>query len=46
MDVKSYGTGALVRLPGPSVDQPNCYEFGQTTYREMYEELRAKDESL
>ncbi|CAI0559571.1 unnamed protein product [Linum tenue] len=38
-DVCSYGTGAHVKLPGPSIREPNIYEFG-TPYKHMFEELR------
>ncbi|KAF2766820.1 Ssu72-like protein [Teratosphaeria nubilosa] len=42
----SFGTGSLVRLPGPSINQPNVYNFNNTSYESMYEELRGKDERL
>ncbi|CAI0559572.1 unnamed protein product [Linum tenue] len=44
-DVCSYGTGAHVKLPGPSIREPNIYEFG-TPYKHMFEELRRKDPEL
>ena len=44
-DVKSYGTGSVVKLPGSRPDQPNVYEFG-TTYQFMYEDLYRKDPHL
>ncbi|OJK03064.1 hypothetical protein ASPACDRAFT_23360 [Aspergillus aculeatus ATCC 16872] len=44
--VISFGTGSLVRLPGPTVTQPNIYHFNTTSYSQMYEELMAKDERL
>ena len=42
----SFGTGSLVRLPGPSVTQPNVYTFNSTSYQTMYDELQAKDARL
>ncbi|KAF2858973.1 Ssu72-like protein [Piedraia hortae CBS 480.64] len=39
----SFGTGSLVRLPGPSISQPNVYNFNTTSYASMYDELAAKD---
>lgn len=42
----SFGTGSLVRLPGPSISQPNVYDFNQTSYSAMYEELLHKDQRL
>ncbi|EYE97976.1 RNA polymerase II subunit A C-terminal domain phosphatase [Aspergillus ruber CBS 135680] len=44
--VVSFGTGSLVRLPGPSITQPNVYNFNSTSYSQMYEELFSKDERL
>ena len=42
----SFGTGSLVRLPGPSINQPNVYNFNTTSYNAMYEELLSKDPRL
>lgn len=44
--VRSFGTGTNVKLPGPSADKPNVYEFGKTTYEEMYAELEELDKQL
>ncbi|KAL4937519.1 hypothetical protein BDV06DRAFT_202713 [Aspergillus oleicola] len=44
--VISFGTGSLVRLPGPSITQPNVYSFNSTSYSQMYDELLSKDERL
>lgn len=44
-DVSSYGTGAHVKLPGPSLREPNVYDFG-TPYKYMYDDLRRKDLDL
>ncbi|KAF4354147.1 hypothetical protein F8388_004159 [Cannabis sativa] len=44
-DVCSYGTGAHVKLPGPSLREPNVYDFG-TPYKQMYDDLRRKDPEL
>lgn len=44
-DVTSYGTGSHVKLPGPSLREPNVYDFG-TPYKHMFEELRRKDPDL
>ncbi|XP_075480709.1 uncharacterized protein LOC142521390 [Primulina tabacum] len=41
-DVASYGTGQLVKLPGPSLREPNVYDFG-TPYEHMLDDLRRKD---
>lgn len=44
-DVKSYGTGSVVKLPGSGPNQPNIYQFG-TTYDGMYKDLFKKDPQL
>ncbi|KAK5012505.1 RNA polymerase II subunit A C-terminal domain phosphatase [Cryomyces antarcticus] len=44
--VLSFGTGSLVRLPGPSITQPNVYQFNTTSYDSMYTELSTKDPRL
>jgi RNA polymerase II subunit A C-terminal domain phosphatase SSU72 len=44
--VISFGTGTQVRLPGPSITQPNVYDFDVTSYDSMYKELNSKDERL
>lgn len=45
-DVKSYGTGSCVKIPGPSIDRPNMYEFDSVTYEEMYQDLLKKNKLL
>ena len=44
-NVLSYGTGDKIKLPGPSLNQPNVYEFG-TSYEEIYQDLSKKDKSM
>ncbi|KYK54630.1 protein SSU72 [Drechmeria coniospora] len=44
--VISFGTGSLVRLPGPTITQPNVYQFNKTSYDSMYKELETKDARL
>lgn len=41
----SYGTGQHVKLPGPSIREPNVYDFG-TPYKQMFDDLRRKDVEL
>uniref|UniRef100_A0AC34GWN7 RNA polymerase II subunit A C-terminal domain phosphatase SSU72 n=1 Tax=Panagrolaimus sp. ES5 TaxID=591445 RepID=A0AC34GWN7_9BILA len=45
-DIMSYGTGNRVKLPGPSFDKFNAYEFEATTYDFIYKDLRKKDVKL
>uniref|UniRef100_A0A9J8DB94 RNA polymerase II subunit A C-terminal domain phosphatase SSU72 n=1 Tax=Cyprinus carpio carpio TaxID=630221 RepID=A0A9J8DB94_CYPCA len=44
-DVRSFGTGTHVKLPGPAPDKPNIYDF-KTTYEQMYNDLVRKDKEL
>lgn len=44
-NVKSYGSGNQVKLPGAAPNQPNVYSF-LTTYDEMYKDLIRKDRQL
>ncbi|TQE09896.1 hypothetical protein C1H46_004474 [Malus baccata] len=43
--VASYGTGAHVKLPRPSLRGSNIYDFG-TPYKQMFDDLRRKDPEL
>jgi RNA polymerase II subunit A C-terminal domain phosphatase SSU72 len=42
----SFGTGTLVRLPGPTVKEPNVYHFNSTTYRAIHSELASQNTPL
>jgi RNA polymerase II subunit A C-terminal domain phosphatase SSU72 len=42
----SFGTGSLVRLPGPSISQPNVYKFNATTYSAIHDELAQQNTQL
>jgi len=44
-NVRSFGTGGQVKLPGPTPDKPNMYEF-TTSYADIYKDLVAKDRNL
>ena len=44
--VLSFGTGSLVRLPGPSITQPNVYTFNSTSYTSIITSLLQKDSRL
>lgn len=44
-NVRSFGSGNQVKLPGSAVDKPNIYKFG-TLYDDMYKDLAAKDHNL
>lgn len=44
--VISFGTGSYVRLPGPSISQPQVYNFNTTPYTKMFDELQAQDARL
>lgn len=43
--VESYGAGYAVKLPGPSIKEPNVYKFG-TSYKFMFDDLTQKDPEL
>ncbi|KAI5789491.1 protein SSU72 [Pyronema domesticum] len=44
--VISFGTGSQVRLPGPSISQPNVFPFNSVTYDAMYNQLKNQDARL
>ncbi|XP_067951556.1 RNA polymerase II subunit A C-terminal domain phosphatase SSU72-like isoform X2 [Watersipora subatra] len=43
--VRSFGSGNQVKLPGSSADSPNVYDFN-TTYEQMYQDLINRDRAL
>ena len=45
LNVKSYGTGSNVKLPGKSLYTPNVYNFGMS-YEDMLKDLTQQDEKL
>lgn len=45
-NVQSFGSGTAVKLPGPSQDRPNVYEFDGFTYAEIRRDLTRKNEEL
>lgn len=45
LNVRSFGTGKEVKLPGSSLQSPNVYDFN-TTYEHMYKDLSTKDKTL
>jgi RNA polymerase II subunit A C-terminal domain phosphatase SSU72 len=44
LQVRSFGTGDKVKLPGTAFDKPNVFEFG-VPYSEIYDDLAAKDKN-
>jgi RNA polymerase II subunit A C-terminal domain phosphatase SSU72 len=45
-NVESYGSGNHVKIPGPSIDKPNKWEFGAISYDGMYKHLESEDKEL
>jgi len=46
LDVRSFGAGSRVKLPGADRDNPNVFDFGATTYQQIYDKLMAEDAKL
>ena len=44
IDVKSYGAGNHVKLPGASRDNPNVFSFGVESYQQIYDALMERRE--
>jgi len=44
-DIKSYGTGNMIKIPGATERTPNTYPFG-TTYDHIFADLSNKDKEL
>ncbi|ESO08240.1 hypothetical protein HELRODRAFT_75246 [Helobdella robusta] len=45
LNVRSFGSGTHVKLPGLTPDRPNIYDFN-TTYDDMYRDLMNKDKQM
>lgn len=45
-NIQSFGSGTAVKLPGPSQDRPNIYDFEGWTYAEIRRDLTRKNEQL
>jgi len=43
-NVRSFGAGSKIRLPGEAAHKPNVYDFG-TTYDEIVSDLKKKNET-
>lgn len=43
--VRSFGSGTQVKLPGPSPEKPNIFDFS-VSYEQMYQDLLTKDKVL
>lgn len=44
-NISSFGTGAQIRLPGPTPEKQNIYAFG-VSYEDIYSELKSQNASL
>lgn len=45
VQVSSFGVGGHVKLPGPTKEQPNVYNFGKP-YEDIYNDLKSQNEAL